>query len=117
MAKRKSSENVGGATFADLYDAHEELSQRTQKPIGRPKKKVARKAYTVYLTKEEAITLRRLELMISEYTSLNRSEIVGVAIEILAELMNDDEAEDQTLLDGVRNLDMVKRRLKDVVMS
>ena len=115
MAKRKSPENMAGSTFADLYDAQQEHDRRSYKPMGRPKKKVSRKPYTIHLTKEEATTLRRLELLISEYSSINRSEITGIALEIMMEVMTMPSEED--FLAGVRDTEDIFNRLKNVMMS
>jgi hypothetical protein len=114
VAKRRNSEDVSGATFADLYDVHEEMKSKGQKPMGRPRKKVQRKPYTIYLTKEEATMLRRLELLMNDYMSINRSEIVGVAVELLAEIIQTEESGD---FKAIRNVDGVKRRLKNQVLG
>lgn len=110
MAKRRKSEDMSGSTFADLYDIQQELSRQTPKPLGRPRKKVQRKPTTIYLTKEENTMLGRLHLTMGEHLSLNRSEIVGIAIEILSEIMAGYD-EERTLLEGARNPEEVKRRL------
>jgi len=117
VAKRKHSEDMTGSTFADLYDIQKEMGRQTTKPQGRPRKKVQRNPTTIYLTKEENTLLRRLHLMMGEHLSVNRSEIVGVAIEILAEIMaQQDEDEYDALLEGARNPEDVKKRLKNLLM-
>jgi len=112
VAKRKSAENISGSTFADLYDLQTELSRQATKPLGRPRKKVERKPTTIYLTKEEGTMLRRLHLMMGDYASLNKSEIVGIAIEIISELIAEHDDEDRHFLDGARNVEDIKRRFK-----
>ena len=77
----------GQGTFAQLYDVQEELSRRNTKPLGRPPKKVQRKPTTVHLTKAELRNLNKLHLLVSEQISVNRSELIGVAIDALALLM------------------------------
>lgn len=81
------SEKNSEGTFARLYDVQEELSQRNVKPLGRPPKKVQRKPTTIHLTQSENRSLSELHLLINEQFSINRSELVGVAIDALAVLM------------------------------
>jgi hypothetical protein len=87
MAENVKRERQG--TFAQLYDVQEELSRRNAKPLGRPPKKVQRKPTTVHLTKSEARNLNKLHLTVSEYFTVNRSELVGVAIDILTLLLEE----------------------------
>lgn len=114
MAKRRKAEDMSGSTFADLYDIQTELSRQTTKPLGRPRKKVQRKPTTIYLTKEETTMLRRLHLTMGDHVSLNKSEIVGIAIEIISELMAEHD-EDDHFLEGARNVDEVKRRFRNLL--
>lgn len=86
MAKEKSSSD-GQGTFAQLYDVHEELSRKHTRPLGRPPKKIRRKPTTIHLTQSEARKLSKLQLQTSEFLTVNRSEIVGVAIEVLTILL------------------------------
>lgn len=92
MAKEKGASD-GQGTFAQLYDVHEELSRKNARPLGRPPKKIRRKPTTIHLTQMESRNLSKLQLQTSEYFSVNRSEIVGVAIEVLAVLLerNDEK--------------------------
>ncbi len=117
MAKRKSTESLSGATFADLYDAQEEMGRRMLKPMGRPRNKVQRRPTTVHLTKEELRMLRRLHLIVSEHvSSMNRSQIMGMAIELVSEMVaahNDDDM----LFEGARNAEAIKNRLKSVMLD
>ena len=83
MAKQTSTSDNKG-TFAQLYDVHEELSRRNTKPLGRPPKKVRRKPTTVHLTPSESRNLTKLQLQASEQFTVNRSELTGIAIDLLA---------------------------------
>jgi hypothetical protein len=85
MTEKK--QRAGQGTFAQLYDVQEELSQRNVKPLGRPPKKVQRKPTTVHLTPAENRHLGKLHLMVNEQISINRSELVGVAVDVLTALM------------------------------
>lgn len=113
MPKRKNSEDISGSTFADLYDVQQELSRQSAGRLGRPKNKVERKPTTVYLTKDEARMLRRLHMSIGEHvSSVNRSQIVGIAIELMTDLVAAHEDGDK-LFEGTRSLDGIKRRLRE----
>ena len=57
--------------------------------MGRPPKKVQRKPTTVYLTQAESRNLSRLQLLIGDHVTVNRSELVGMAIDALALLMDE----------------------------
>ncbi len=113
MPKRKNSEDISGSTFADLYDVQQELSRQSSGRLGRPKNKVERKPTTVYLTRDEARMLRRLQMTIGEHvSSVNRSQIIGIAIELMTDLVAAHEDGDQ-MFEGARSLDAVKRRLRE----
>lgn len=79
----KRSKRQGQGTFAQLYDVQEELSQRHARPLGRPPKKIKRKPTTIHLTQSESRNLSKLHLLVNEHFSVNRSELVGVAIDTL----------------------------------
>lgn len=79
----KRPKRQGQGTFAQLYDVQEELSQRHTRPLGRPPKKIKRKPTTIHLTQSESRNLSKLHLLINEHFSVNRSELVGVAIDTL----------------------------------
>ncbi|MDH4136123.1 MAG: hypothetical protein OEW09_05320 [Anaerolineae bacterium] len=112
MAEEK---NERAATFARLYDLQEELRQREKTRLGRPPKRIKRKPTTVHLTAEEAQTLGELHLSVKRHFSVNRSELVGLAIEVLAGLVHEDGS---TLLDEtVTDLWTLKRRLYDFIKS
>lgn len=87
MANNPKREGQG--TFAQLYDVQEQLSRRNVKPLGRPPKKVQRKPTTVHLTKTETRNLNKLQILVSEQFTINRSELVGVAIDVLTFLMEE----------------------------
>jgi len=113
MAKQKSAEDISGSTFADLYDVQEEFGRKSLKPMGRPKNKIQRKPTTVYLTKEEAMILRRLHLTLNEHISINKSQIIGMAIELVSDLIAAHD-EDGLLFEGVRSLESVQQKLQDL---
>lgn len=85
MAEKKVREGQG--TFAQLYDVHEELSRRNTKPLGRPKKRIQRKPTTIHLTQQESRNLSKLHLLVNDQFTINRSELVGVAIDVLTVLL------------------------------
>ncbi len=117
MPRRKNSEDMTGSTFADLYDVQEELSRHSRSRMGRPKNKIQRNPTTVYLTKDENRMLRQLQMSIGEHvSSVNRSQIIGIAIELMTDLIaaHEDETE---LFEGARSLDAIKRRLRDYLMA
>lgn len=88
MTERKMKQG-GQGTFAQLYDVQEQLSQRNLKPLGRPRKKIQRKPTTIHLTQSESRALSRLHLLVNDQISINRSELVGVAIDALSLLLED----------------------------
>ena len=114
MAKRRNAEDMSGSTFADLYDIQEELNRQQTKPLGRPKNKVRRNPTTIHLTKQEKMVLNRLHLQLGEHLSVNKSAIVGIAIELLAEFVNSHQ-DDESFLSNIRKPEDVKDRLKDVL--
>ena len=112
MAEEK---NERAATFARLYDLQEELRQRERPRLGRPSKRIKRKPTTVHLTAEETQALGELHLSVKRHFSVNRSELVGLAIEVLAGLTHDDGS---TLLDEtVTDLRAFKKRLYEIIKS
>jgi hypothetical protein len=101
------------ATFARLYDLQEELRQREKPRLGRPPKRIKRKPTTVHLTAGEAQTLGELHLSVKRHFSVNRSELVGLAIEVLAGLVHEGGS---TLLDEtVTDLWTLKARLYKII--
>ena len=115
MAKRTSTPDSKG-TFAQLYDVHEELSRRNTKPLGRPPKKVRRKPTTVHLTPSESRNLTKLQLQASEQFTVNRSELTGIAIDLLALIM--EKNSDEIFEDGsVTSLEAFKKAIYDFVKS
>lgn len=107
--------NERAASFARLYDLQEELLQKEKPRLGRPPKRVKRKPTTIHLTAEEAQALGELHLSVKRHFSVNRSELVGLAIEVLAGLIYKDGS---TLLDEtVTDLWIFKRRLSDFIKS
>jgi hypothetical protein len=107
--------NERAATFARLYDLQEELRQREKPRLGRPPKRIKRKPTTVHLSTEEAQALGELHLSVKRHFSVNRSELVGLAIEMLAGLIHEDGS---LLLDEtVTDLGALRRRLYDFIKS
>jgi hypothetical protein len=107
--------NERAATFARLYDLQEELRQREKPRLGRPPKRVKRKPTTVHLTAEESQILGELHLSLKRHFSVNRSELVGLAIEVLAGLIHEDGS---TLFDEtVTDLWTFKRRVSEIIKS
>ncbi len=112
MAEKK---NERAATFARLYDLQEELRKKEKPRLGRPPKRIKRKPTTVHLTAQEAQTLGELHLSVKRHFSVNRSELVGLAIEVLAGLIHEG---DLTLLDErVTDLGVLKRKLYEIIKS
>jgi hypothetical protein len=107
--------NERAATFARLYDLQEELRQREKPRLGRPPKRIKRKPTTVHLSAEEAQALGELHLSVKRHFSVNRSELVGLAIEMLAGLIHEDGS---VLLDEtVTDLRVLRRRLYEFIKS
>ena len=115
MTTEKSAKQEKRGTFAQLYDVQEQLNRRNAKPIGRPRKKVQRKPTTLHLTQPESRNLSKLHLLVNEQCSINRSELVGIAIDVLAALverkgiqvreqsqLDDAEAFRQTIFDFLK---------------
>ena len=115
MAEKRTA-RAGQGTFAKLYDVQEELSQRNLKPLGRPRKKIRRKPTTVHLTQPEMRNLSKLHLLINEQFSINRSELVGVAIDVLTSLI--EEEGEAVVKDGeVRDIEAFRQSIVDFMKS
>jgi hypothetical protein len=115
MADKKVKQEAQG-TFAQLYDVQEQLNRRGVKPLGRPPKKVQRKPTTIHLTQAENRNLSKLHLAVSEQFSVNRSELVGIAIDILATLVEMRGA--KLLKNGqIEDVEAFKRAVSDFVKS
>jgi hypothetical protein len=80
----------GEYPFAELA----KRQQRQPRGRGRPLKGVRREATTVYLTEAERELLGRLQVDLQRYFAVNRSELVGVAVAVLAELVDAAVASD-----------------------
>ena len=91
MMAEKRTARAGQGTFAKLYDVQEELSQRNVKPLGRPRKKIRRKPTTVHLTQAEMRNLSKLHLLVNDHFSINRSELVGIAVDALVCLIEKED--------------------------
>lgn len=115
MAEKKVIRE-GQGTFAQLYDVQEQLNRRNMKPLGRPPKKVQRKPTTIHLTKSETRNLNKLHLLVSEQFSANRSELVGVAIDILTLLV--EEKGKNTLEEAqLRDIEAFRQLISDFIKS
>lgn len=75
----------GEFPFAELVK-RQQLPRRTR---GRPLKGVRREPTTIYLTEAERGMLGYLQVQLQRYFAVNRSELTGVAIALLAELVDD----------------------------
>lgn len=91
MTVDKNSKREERGTFAQLYEVQEELSRRNTKPLGRPRKKIQRKPTTIHLTPAESRSLNKLHLLVNEQFTINRSELVGLAIDALVALVEQKE--------------------------
>lgn len=114
MAKRQNKSSTQG-TFAQLYEVQEELSRRSVKPLGRPPKKIRRKPTTVHLAQTEHRNLSKLHLLLNEQFSINRSELVGVAIDVLAAVV--EIAGDELIDEAVTDLESFRHVVCGVVKS
>ena len=85
-----ADEIKGEYPFAELA----KRQQRQPRGRGRPLKGVRREATTVYLTEAERELLGRLQVDLQRYFAVNRSELVGVAVAVLAELVDAAVASD-----------------------
>lgn len=106
----------GQGTFAQLYDVQEELNRRTTKPLGRPPKKVQRKPTTIHLTKTEIRNLNKLHLLVSEQFTANRSELVGVAIDVLT-LLVEGKGKNSIENAQIRDIEAFRKAISDFVKS
>jgi len=73
-------------TFADLYETERRV-QPTTRP-GRPRSRRQRKQTTVYLTPEQREMLNALHYTWSKQFKVDRSDIVGLSIEMLARIVS-----------------------------
>lgn len=73
-------------TFADLYDV--EKTMRTTK-AGRPRRRRPRKQVTLYLTQEQEEALSDLHYQLKKQIKLDRSDLAGLAIEVLSEVLTE----------------------------
>ena len=75
-------------TFADLYDTEQRV--KTTRP-GRPRSKKKRKQFTLYLTKEQEEALADLHHDWRKQIKVDRSDIAGLAIQVLDVLTRENE--------------------------
>jgi hypothetical protein len=74
-------------TFADLYDTEQRV--QAARP-GRPRRKVPRKQVTLYLTQEQEEALSDMHHEWRKRFKVDRSDIAGLAIELLADVTEGD---------------------------
>jgi hypothetical protein len=87
-------------TFADLYETEQRV--RPTRP-GRPRSKKQRKQFTLYLTQEQADVLSDLHHAWSKQFKVDRSDVAGLALELLAVL-----AEKESGLLDFKNFESLK---------
>ena len=75
----------GEFPFAELV----KRQKRQHRARGRPLKGVRRDPTTIYLTEAEREMLGRLQVDLQRYFAVNRSELTGVAIGLLAEVVDE----------------------------
>jgi hypothetical protein len=90
-------------TFADLYNTEQRV--RASRP-GRPRSKKQRKQVTLYLTPEQEEALSDIHYTWKKRIKVDRSDIAGLAIEVLNIL-----AEDNNGLLDFGNLESLKVHL------
>jgi hypothetical protein len=96
-------------TFADLYDTEQRV--KATRP-GRPRSKKKRKQVTIYLTKEQEEALSDLHHVWRKRIKVDRSDIAGLAIEVLATLAEDEDG----LLD-FQNFESLKVQMLRILKS
>jgi hypothetical protein len=85
-----ADEIKGEYPFAELA----KRQHRQPRGRGRPLKGVRRDPTTVYLTDAEREQLGRLQVELQRYFAVNRSELVGVAVAVLGEMVEQALAAD-----------------------
>lgn len=95
-------------TFADLYEVEKTI--KSTRP-GRPRRKRPRKQVTVYLTQEQEEALSDLHYRLKKQFKLDRSDLVGLAIETLTTLLTEHNIE---LLD-FQNLESLKFKIAEQI--
>jgi hypothetical protein len=85
-----SEEIKGEYPFAELA----KRQHRQPRGRGRPLKGVRRDPTTVYLTEAERELLGQLQVGLQRYFAVNRSELVGVAVAVLGEMVAEAVAAD-----------------------
>jgi len=93
-------------TFADLYEVEKTI--KSTRP-GRPRRKRPRKQVTVYLTQEQEEALSDLHYRLKKQFKLDRSDLTGLAIEVLSMLLAEHNNE---FLD-FQNLESLKIKIAE----
>jgi hypothetical protein len=94
-------------TFADLYDTEQRV--RAARP-GRPRRKVPRKQFTLYLTQEQENALSDMHHEWRKQFKVDRSDIAGLAIELLADVIEANNG-----FSNFKNLESLKVRISEAV--
>ena len=94
-------------TFADLYDTEQRV--RAARP-GRPRRKERRKQVTLYLTQEQEEALSDMHHTWRKQFKVDRSDIVGLAIEVLADVIKSNNG----ILD-IQNLESLKVHIAEQI--
>jgi hypothetical protein len=94
-------------TFADLYDTEQRV--RAARP-GRPRRQVPRKQVTLYLTPQQEEALADMHHTWRKQFKVDRSDIAGLAIELLADLIEANNG----ILD-VQNLESLKVHIAEEI--
>ena len=94
-------------TFADLYDTEQRV--QAARP-GRPRRKEPRKQVTLYLTQQQEETLSDMHHSWRKQFKVDRSDITGLAIELLSDLI---EARNGIL--DVQNFESLKVHIAEEV--
>ncbi len=93
------SKNQPG-TFADLYDVEQRIKPSR---LGRPRRAQSRKQVTLYLTSEQDNILSDLQHSWSKQFKIDRSDIAGLAIQLLEHLVeNKNEILDFTTFESLK---------------
>lgn len=96
-------------TFAELYEVEQQV--RATRP-GRPRSQTKRKQVTLYLTPEQEEALADLHYQLKKRLKVDRSDIAGLAIELLANL-----TERSNGLSDFKNLESLKVHLFEEIQK
>ncbi len=94
-------------TFADLYDAEKSIHATRS---GRPRRKTPRKQVTLYLTQEQEEALADLQYTWRKRFKVDRSDLAGLAIEVLAQLLTEHNG-----LSDFKNFESLKVQIHQMI--